>query len=991
MRALSPRVAVLIVVLVSAVSSVSCSSSSCLSGDPACVVASPCPKVSFECSASTLAIETIASPSMRPGGWNAMGARGDVRLSNAFADVVIAGLDTQNYLDPNGGSLLDLAPAGQAKDVVNNVFQVVGILPGDALRYTALRLVDERPERVAVELKGTLDGRKEVLAFTRYELRPCDRGVRVRTELINTSNDVEMWSLVDGYYWSGREALPFTPGAGFGFTHPSFNLLNINGVFRSFPFLAAAGHSGDDRVSSIATASCTAPTMEGFNSDQVSAAGLPRTRVPPRGFLVFERFLAVADSKGVSGAIDVAMDVRRQVTGEALATVSGKVERPAALAIDSERETSILISEGTDLTADDKRNPWTQVVPGADGRFSAKVPAGKSYVVEVHSFGRKVVEKAFGGVSDGQDLGTFVLPSTGAVTFRVREAMTMQGLDAEIFVVPVDAAEREKVQGTLHGRFTSCAPWLGTPAGASPACNRVLVRNGTATAEVPLGRYYVYAFHGPFWSLGRDTVTIMPGAQTVSLSLSRLAGLKPAGTLSADFHIHGAASFDSSIPDLDRVLSFSASDLDVAVGTDHDVVYDYTRTVEQLGLSQRLSTVIGLETTGHIPFLFIPNSSFPLVIGHYNMWPLRYDPSLPRNGGPYDELVEPGMLFERTKPLFTGTPLIELNHPWALAEFGRDLGFPRALAMDLRKDLPAAEDGSNLGIYVRTPKDATFANDGHHAQEVMNGSDNGLFLQYRAFWWYVLNQGRRKVGTANSDSHSLTDNTVGLPFNLVTAATTPGAAFDVNVLNRAVQEGRSLGTNGPIIEATVEDAAGLTRSYGTTPFAPKADAKVRVTVTSAPWVPVQEVRFVVNGQVVKTVKELALPADPFASTGSFERYRGEVALSELLQGVTGDAWLVIEAGRPLLLAGDLGGGQGNALDGMPDTTDNNGDGVVDAADVAAGGRIGPIAEPPLPKEGEPGFDFGNLTNGYPLAFTNPFFLDRNADGQFTAPGSKGGR
>ncbi|MBL8923999.1 MAG: CehA/McbA family metallohydrolase [Myxococcaceae bacterium] len=986
------RLAVLLVVLL--VGGAGCSNESCLSGEASCTVASPCPKVAFDCGgvAEQLSIETIAGPSQRPGGWNAIGARGDVKLSNTFADVVIAGLGTQNYLDPNGGSVLDLAPRGQAKDSVNNIFQVVGILPGDAIRYTALRVIDERPERVAVELRGTLDGRKDVLAFTRYELRPCDRGVRVRTELINASNDLELWSLVDGYYWSGREALPFTPGAGSGFTHASFNLLTINSVFRTFPFLAAAGHSTDDRVSSIASTSCTASSMEGFNSDQVSAAGLPRTRVPPRGYLVFERFISVGDSKGVSGAIDVAMDVRRQVTKEAYATVKGKVERPMALALDSERTTSVLISEGAAATSPEQRSPWTQVVPAADGTFTARVPAGKNYVVEVHSFGRKVVEREFTAVAEGADFGTFVLPSTGAVTFQVRDSATMQGLDAEIFVVPVDAAEREKVLGSLHGRFTSCAPWLGTPAGASPACNRVLVRQGTSTAEVPLGRYYVYAFHGPWWSLGRDTVTVMPGASTVSLNLTRLAGLKPTGTITADFHIHGAASFDSSIPDFDRVLSFSASDLDVAVGTDHDVVYDYSKVVEQLGLSQRLSTVIGLETTGHIPFLFIPKSSFPLVIGHYNMWPLKYDPSLPRNGGPYDELVEPGMLFERTKPLFTGTPVIELNHPWAVAEFGRDLGFPRALAMDLRQDLPAADDGTNLGIYVRTPQGASFSNHGHHAQEVMNGTDNGLFLQYRAFWWYVLNQGHRKVGTANSDSHSLTDNTVGMPFNLVTAATQSGPAFDVNVLNRAVLDGRSLGSNGPVIEATIEDASGVARAWSTTTFAPKADAKVRVKVTSAPWIPVQEVRFVVNGQIVKTLKELPLPADPFATSGSFVRYEGEVPLAELLAGVTGDAWLSIEAGKPLMLAGDLGGGQGGAPDGMPDTTDNNGDGKVDASDVSpATSKIGPIADPPLPKEGEAGFDFANITLGYPLAFTNPFFLDRNGDGEFTAPGAKGGR
>jgi hypothetical protein len=107
------RVVVLGAVL--GVLSAGCSNGSCLSGEASCTVAPPCPKIAFECpgSAEAMSIETISSPAMRPGGWNALGAKGDAKLSNAFVDVVIAGIGTQNYLDPNGGSILDLAPHGQ--------------------------------------------------------------------------------------------------------------------------------------------------------------------------------------------------------------------------------------------------------------------------------------------------------------------------------------------------------------------------------------------------------------------------------------------------------------------------------------------------------------------------------------------------------------------------------------------------------------------------------------------------------------------------------------------------------------------------------------------------------------------------------------------------------------------------------------------------------------------------------------------------------------
>ena len=964
-----------------------CQKEGCLNGEPLCRVPPPCPKVAFTCEpglGELLRVGAIDAVNQRPGGLNGLGTVGDVKLSNGFVDVVIANIGTQNFLDPNGGSILDLAPHGKNKDTVNNVFQVVGLLPRDAAFYTSLEIIDERPARVAVQVKGTLDGIASVPIITRYELTPCDRGVRVRTEILNGSTDTQTWSMVDGFYWSGRESLPFAPVAGEGFVHASFGLTTINAAYREFPYFAAASHSSDEQISAIALASCTEKTLEGFHSDQISAAGLKRQVVPPRGSLIYERYLAVAESKGVEGAIDLALEIRKQVLGEQYVTLSGKVERMGgASSFDAERKASVIITEGTLTTDLARRVPWTQLVPAADGTFSARVPAGKSYVVEAHAYGRKQVEREYASVSTDTDLGSFVLPATGSLSFRVEEANTLSLIDAELFLVPVDETEVAKVVGTLHGRFATCAPWLGSPSGASPACNRVLVHDGAATADVPVGRFDIYAFHGPYWTLAKQTVEVTGGPQRVSFSLRKLP-LKPSGVLAADLHVHGAASFDSSIPDVDRVLSFAASDLDVVISTDHDVVQDYARIVRDLGLQNRLATVVGLETTGHIPFLTVPGYGFPLVIGHYNFWPIKYDPSLPRNGGPYDERVEPGQLFERTKNLFSAEPFIELNHPWADPEFGRDLGFPRAISMDLNKNLPAGDDGTRQAFFVRTPSGSTFANNAHHAQEVMNGTDNGLFLQYRAFWHYSLSQGVLKTGTANSDSHSLTDNTVGMPQNLVATTSAGGTAFDIVSFNRALKEGRSLGTNGPIIDATIGG-----RAFSLEAFAPAAGATVKVKVSSAPWIPVEEVRFIVNGEVKKVLGNLPLPADPFAQTGSLVRYEGEVALSELLAGVTGDAWLVIEAGKPLLLAGDLGGGLGGAKDGMPDTTDNDGNGVVDAADVKEGAKIGPLADPAKPKRGETGYDFAAITNGYPLAFTNPFILDLNADGVFTAPGAKG--
>jgi hypothetical protein len=978
-----------------------CKKESCLGNDESCRVASPCESLSYTCeaaSSASLEVRMLTPTDLRagshdtpgadtvPGGLNAHGARGDILLGNDRAVAVIGGIGTSRFVDPNGGGLIDLTPRGRNTDGLNQMLQVVGILPADAVRYTSYELIDERPTRVAVQLRGTLDGKPEFPVHTLYEMRPCEPGIRVRTEVLNTSVDPQLWALSDGFYWSGKETLPFTPSAGTGYQHPSFNLLTIGDAFRKFPYLAAALHS--EPPASYAHVACgEADMLEGFQSDQISSSGLPRTVVGPRDYLVFERFLAVSERGDIAAAADLALEVRQKLRGEEYVTLSGVVSRRGA-PVGSGREASVLISEGRLAAEPSTRVPWTQLTPGADGRFQARVPAGRDYVVELHAFGRKVADRQLEGVEADLDVGTLALPSHARLSVRVENAENGQGVTAQVFVIPVDGTIREETTGSLHGRFGNCAPWLGPPHGPSPACNVFLAVDGSATVDVPLGRYHVYAFKGPFWTIDRETVTFGDEDTSLSFQLQELP-LQPAGTVGADMHVHGATSFDSSLPDMDRVLSFAATDLDVIVSTDHDAIYDYGAVVRQLGLEQRMSTVVGLETTGHILWMKKPGSTLPLVVGHYNFWPLEYDPTKPRNGAPNDELAEPGELFDRVKEsaptALREQLLVQLNHPWADAEFGRDLGFPRALALDTRKDLPARDDGTAAGMYVRTPNGG-FANNGHHAQEVMNGTQNDKLLPYRAFWFYVLNQGQLAAGTANSDSHSLSDNTVGVPRSIVYTDTAPGPGFDTARFNAAVKKGALFGTNGPVLEATVDTASGPAR-FGLSPLVPTGDARLHLKVSAAPWVPVDEVRIIVNGVTVKTLQgsELRHPVDPFG-TDVLPRYEGSVPLSALVTG-SGDAWLVVEAGSRLPLAGDLGGPDGHP-DGIPDTSDNNGDGVVDERDIAEGSEYGPLRNPERPSsEADPRFHFSHVvTEGYPMAFTNPFLLDRNGNGRFDAPG-----
>src|SRR5262249_6930422 len=152
----------------------------------------------------------------------------------------------------------------------------------------------------------------------------------------------------------------------------------------------------------------------------------------------------------------------------------------------------------------------------------------------------------------------------------------------------------------------------------------------------------------------------------------------------------------------------------------------------------------------------------------------------------------------------------------------------------------------------------------------------------------------------------------------------------------ALRAGEMIGTNGVVIDAKLD-----AHLVGIQVFAPSPRATLQLEVRAAPWIPVSEIRIIVNGKVVQTIDSgFVTPADPFG-TKDLVRWSGTIALNTLVP--TGpDVWLLVEAGMPLPPAADLDD------DGIVDTGDNNGDGVADLADVSAGDSSGPIHEPTDP-------------------------------------------
>jgi len=931
---------------------IGCRDDSCIDG--ACAL--PCARVSFGCSAQALYIGPVADAPMAYRLKLGNGATGDTLISNGIVTAVISGLDAPNDLAPTGGNLIDLGPAGGVDDLTI-VYQLSGILPDDAFAYRSMEIV-ERDGSVGITVRGTLDARPEVLVVTHYELGACDPGLRVRSEMFNGSADTQAFMIADTSHWGKRRVVPFVPAKEQGYLQPELDLLELTALWDPYDHVGGAATGPDSP--GYASISCDREELSGVSDLELSAIGTPMTFSEPGDTIVFERLLiAAGQGSGPAPAIDLALAARAQMFATPITSVSGRVTAGGQpFGGDVRRASIVLRADGAPVSA---------IVPAADGTFATTVRGRGAITAEVWSFGRKVLD------ATGPEFGDLAIDEPATVQLAVtRGAAPIYALVA---FHPADDATRAAVTGTFHGRMVECSPWLGPPHGASPACNQVIVAPAGTEIEVPAGRYQVFASAGPEHTIATADIELTAGeVEPVALSLTQLA-VAPPGWLSVDLHVHGRASFDSGFPDEDRVRSFAAAGVHVIAATDHDAIGDYTDTVGRLGLDAQIAVMGGLETTQVIPWLDVPDEDVPRVIGHFNFWPLRKVPSAPRAGAPSGERLQPGELFDRMEPLLGAHGMMQMNHPWDEPLFGRDLGYLRAIKFDPRR--PVDDASTNNPVLLETPG-GKHRNADWNAIEILNGADQAELQKARVVWFSLLSQGLIAPGTGNSDSHGMIDSQLGWARNWVDARTTVGA-FDANVLNDAIRDGRLVAGNGIVITVEIGPPAGPRRGLGLTPYAIQPGDVIAITVRAPPWVPVDEVRIVTSTgtRVIASGAQLMHPTDPLGTAGVL-RYEAMLPARDL---VTKDDFVVVEAGLAYPDAADLDD------DGVPDTTDNNGDGVVDKRDIEPDEDAGPFSIPPDPRDPtDKRYWITRVVPGaWPMAFANPLLLDVDG-GTWTPPG-----
>ncbi len=517
------------------------------------------------------------------------------------------------------------------------------------------------------------------------------------------------------------------------------------------------------------------------------------------------------------------------------------------------------------------------------GRFSGQLPTGGElesrrfgdghYKVSVEMPGFQKNGTTDAGSCDPAEIDvetkeaasvTCTLGEVGTVTLSkpVVDADSAQPMPVRLTIVGEDPSPN-KVGSA--GRFRSTIYWLqpfGIVDVKYTTIRGTFDMTGSSSFNLEPGTYLFNFSHGPEYAAEEKVIEVQAGAQVDlgEIKLKRI--VKTPGYISADFHIHCIASPDSNITQEERVLSAAAEGLDVLQSSDHDYIVDYEPVIASL-------VNMGLIKAGSIRSS--PGDEItPNHYGHIHAYPLTPHPDDPDGGAPDwsempDDIVsmapEVGPSLDelitrlRSDP---ANPVIQINHlmdnptglplasGWVTTPFYMD-GFGVAplssYADPVERRMPPRSSGTAFPIPFG---ESGLMTANYDAVELVVGPhlhDNGiLFRAALPTWFNLLNLGILATATADSDSHRVVPDPVGIPRNFIASSVDPadgmGAshdAIDLNEYAANVKAHKTTISAGPIIMVKAKGDAGDSADVGGTIKGRHAQFTVNVTAPSWAW------------------------------------------------------------------------------------------------------------------------------------------------------------
>jgi len=327
--------------------------------------------------------------------------------------------------------------------------------------------------------------------------------------------------------------------------------------------------------------------------------------------------------------------------------------------------------------------------------------------------------------------------------------------------------------------------------------------------KLPVGTYLLTASRGPEYSLDQQVVEVLKD-ESLEIVFVIDQVVDTSGLLSMDPHLHTQNSLDGALLIPERIKSVIAEGVDVAVATDHNYITDYYPALKKLGLDKYLAVIPGNEVTHN-------------GVIHFNTYPLKTRPEEENNGALDPRAEEASLLFKASRKK-NPEALLQVNHPRS-----KKYGYFTYYHLD-----------QDSAAYVLSTFDTSF-----DVLEVVNGpyrhnSDRVAVKD----WLNLLNRGYYFPLVGASDSHATDTEEPGYARTYVHYEGEKDKKLNRAAVLESLKKGRSFLSTGPIIEFKINGKY----TPGDSLTTEKEKIHISLKVQSAPWVAVDEVRIIINGE-----------------------------------------------------------------------------------------------------------------------------------------------
>lgn len=330
--------------------------------------------------------------------------------------------------------------------------------------------------------------------------------------------------------------------------------------------------------------------------------------------------------------------------------------------------------------------------------------------------------------------------------------------------------------------------------------------------------------HAETYTYEEHPVADLQSSATVDGALSRL--VDTSGWAAGDMHQHAMRSADSTVPSEARVLANLAAGLDFFAPTDHDIVEDYPRVLEEMGLAEAIHLFQGAEISP--------------VRGHINIFPVSYTHG--HASGAPALAVREGLRSTRQR-----------NTNELLAE-ARDQGAQITQINHARSETSSLFDWVKLDpVTGQAQRNHADMPEQFESMEIFNAPKAVCALLRD--WFSFHRRGIHITGVGNSDTHALGAPS-GWPRNYVHLQ---GEPLTDDTLVKGLREGRVTVSGGLIVDFGDEllpgDVVDLPADAGS--------FELPIRIRSTEWTKADELIVFVNGHEVERIdlRELTEPGD----------------------------------------------------------------------------------------------------------------------------------